>query len=90
MMSARQAQEALHLAWISDGDRCSKPFFSLLKLRSASNRIDSLRDSQGKTLTDLSDILLEATKYYQFHLNEDLSSQLPSVQEDRVYMLSNL
>jgi hypothetical protein len=89
LISARKAQEALHSAWITDGDCCSKIFFSLLRLRSSSNRSEAVCDRQGSTLTGISDILLEATRYYKFHLNEDLSSQLPSASRDRASLLSN-
>jgi hypothetical protein len=43
--NAHQAQESMQAAWISDGDQCSKIFFSILKSRSA---VNSIHTSTGR------------------------------------------
>lgn len=90
LIAARQAQESMQAAWISDGDRCSKRFFSILKSRSAVNSIQALADLTGRITDDPDEILSLATQYYDYHLNDNHLRNCDTVAEDRQYILSFL
>lgn len=63
-VAARVVQECLHATWMIEGDRCSKLFFREIKARSQANRISTILDEDGNTLTTTTQILPRATTYF--------------------------
>jgi hypothetical protein len=87
---ARQAQETLRLNWISDGDSCSKRFFSLFRARTTASTISKIADPAGHLMSYPIQIAKLATDYYKFHLNDNHILECTTTQADREYILSTL
>ena len=88
-ISARQACQSLHAAWLQDGNHCRKRFFKMLQLRLTSNRLKAVLDVQGSLVTSLPKILKVATNLYKAHLNKDSVSKA-AAPSTRCYILAQI
>ena len=62
------------MKWIEEGEKYTKYFLNLEKKRAGSNTIKQVRKDNGEIVTDPSNILVEAQKYYENLYKKDKST----------------
>ncbi|KAL0290143.1 UNVERIFIED_CONTAM: hypothetical protein Sradi_7056600 [Sesamum radiatum] len=58
-------QQRSKMAWMKDGDQCSRLFFRKVAKRRSSKRVFQIMTPDGQTLTHQSDVTNEFIRYYQ-------------------------
>ncbi|KAL0282747.1 UNVERIFIED_CONTAM: hypothetical protein Sradi_7253000, partial [Sesamum radiatum] len=53
------------MAWLKDGDQCSRIFFRKVAKRRASKRVFQINTADGRTLTSQSEVIHEFIRYYE-------------------------
>ncbi|KAL0292057.1 UNVERIFIED_CONTAM: hypothetical protein Sradi_7004300 [Sesamum radiatum] len=68
-LASRLEQNMLHqrakMAWLKDGDQCSRIFFRKVAVRRASKRVFQINTTDGRTLTGQPEVTAEFIRYYQ-------------------------
>ncbi|KAL0367304.1 UNVERIFIED_CONTAM: Retrovirus-related Pol polyprotein from type-2 retrotransposable element R2DM [Sesamum radiatum] len=67
--ASRLEQKMLHqrakMAWLKDGDQCSRIFFRKVAKRRASKRVFQINTADGRTLTSQPEVIDEFIRYYE-------------------------
>ncbi|KAL0295155.1 UNVERIFIED_CONTAM: Retrovirus-related Pol polyprotein from type-2 retrotransposable element R2DM [Sesamum radiatum] len=68
-LASRLEQKMLHqrakMAWMKDGDQCSRIFFRKVAKRRASKRVFQINTTDGRTLTSQPEVIDEFIRYYE-------------------------
>ncbi|KAL0286587.1 UNVERIFIED_CONTAM: Retrovirus-related Pol polyprotein from type-2 retrotransposable element R2DM [Sesamum radiatum] len=68
-LASRLEQKMLHqrakMAWMKEGDQCSRVFFRKVAKRRASKRVFQINTTDGRTLTDQPEVIGEFIRYYE-------------------------
>ncbi|KAL0285318.1 UNVERIFIED_CONTAM: hypothetical protein Sradi_7176900 [Sesamum radiatum] len=68
-LASRLEQKMLHqrakMAWLKDGDQCSRIFFRKVAKRRASKRVFQINTTDGRTLTSQPEVIDEFIHYYE-------------------------